>query len=76
VANLVPALDAPRYLVARKLACHAPLQTIGLTRIEALTDERLQVVPQRLRQLGVGHTGYVGLLDDVPRVDVVVAIGL
>ena len=34
-----------------------------------------QVVAQRLRQLVLGHTGDVGLLDDVARVDVVVAIG-
>ena len=35
-----------------------------------------QVVAQRLRQLFVGHTADVGLLDDVAGVDVVVAIGL
>ena len=75
-ANLAPALDASGYLVARKLAFHPLPQTIGVARIEALADESLQVVAQRLRQLVVGHTGDVGLLDDVPRVDVVVAIGL
>ena len=34
-----------------------------------------QIVAQRLRELGVGHTGDVRLLDDVAGVDVVVAIG-
>ena len=48
-ANLAPALDASGYLVAGKLAFQALLQTIGVARIEALADERLQVVTQRLR---------------------------
>ena len=52
------------------------LHAIRLARIEALADQRPQVVAQRLRQLVVGHTGDVGVLDDVAGVDVVVvAIG-
>ena len=74
--GLAPALDASGYLVARQLAFQALLQTIGVARVEALADESLQVVAQRLRQLGVGHAGDVGLLDDVALVDVVIAIGL
>ena len=62
--------------VARQLAFDALLQPIGIAGIETLADERLQIVAQRLRQLGVGHAGDVDLLDDVARVDVVVAIGL
>ena len=61
----------------RSLAARAPgaPQPIGVAGIEALADERLQVVAQRLRQLRVGHADDVGLLD-VARIDVVVAIGL
>ncbi len=61
--------------VLRQLAFDALLQSIGRSRIEALADQRIEVVAQRLCQLFIGYPADVGLLDDVARVDVVVAIG-
>lgn len=75
-ATLAPAPDAAGHLVVRQLVLDPLLQPIGVTGIEPLVDESLEIVAQRLRHLGVGHTGNLCLLDDVPRVDVVVGIGL
>ena len=55
-ANLAPALDSARHVVARQLAFDALLQPIGVAGIEALADERREVVAQRLCQLLLGHT--------------------
>ena len=54
-ADLAPALDSARHVVARELALDALLQPIRLSGIKALADERTQVVAQLLCQLGLGH---------------------
>ena len=74
-ADLAAAPDPARDVVAGELALQALLKPIGVAGIEALADERLQIVAERLRQLVVGQTRDASLLDDVARVDVVVAIG-
>ncbi len=74
-ANLGATLHPARHVVLRQLAFDALLQSIGRSRIEALADQRIEVVAQRLCQLFIGYPADVGLLDDVARVDVVVAIG-
>ena len=75
-AHFAPALDPPGHLVVRKIALQPLLQPIGVAGIETLSDQRLQVVSKRLRQLGVGHARDVGVLDDIARVDVLVVAGL
>ena len=75
-AHFAPALDPPGHLVARKIVLQPLLQPIGAAGIQALADERLQVVSKRLRQLGVRNAGHVRVLDDVAGVDVLVVTGL
>ena len=75
-AHFAPALDPPGHLVVWKIVLQPLLQPIGAAGIQALADERLQVVSQRLRQLGVRNAGHVRVLDDVAGVDVLVVIGL
>ena len=54
--------------------CQPLLQLIGVARIEALADEREQVVAQCLCQLLFGYTRDVCILDDVTRIDIDVVL--
>ena len=75
---LAAALDPAGHVVTRQVVCQPLLQLVGLARIEALADERAQIVAQRLCQLLLGYTRDVGILDDVPLIDIdlLVALGL
>ena len=72
--RLAAALDPAGHVVVRQVTCQALLQLIGLARIEALPDERAQIVAQRLCQLLFGWARNVCILDDVPRIDIVIVV--
>ena len=62
------------HIVARQVACQPLPQLVGLARIEALADERAQVVAQRLCQLLFGYARDVCVLNNVPLVDIEVVV--
>ena len=73
---LAAALDPAGHVVTRQVAFQTLLELIGVAGIEALPDERVQVVAQRLCQLLFGYTRDVCILDDVPLIDIDVVVPL
>lgn len=75
LAACAPAHDPAADLVADQGPPDPLLDPFGFLRVEAVVDERLEILPHRLRELAVGNAGDLRALDDVAGVDVRILIG-